>query len=381
MLDRELQIAESLQRMLDALRNEAERKPQQLADKLRDAEQRLAKLLEQIAALRQQIAGAEAKPSAANQSAEALDKRQQDTKQAIERLARELNRLQAAEAGKSAQSAAAKLAKPEANPTAKSNPPTGPSPSSQVQKAEQDLKTAAEQLAQRRQQAEDDLALVIVRRFQAELTEMVKRQQQVIDDTSALESSQAGETPSADQKKKITSIGEEERQLAGIAKEHSELLFGLEAVRVSLQDAEKRLRTAGSMLETQQMGQQVLDAERLALVRLESMLQAFAQTAVEAAPQQNAAPPPGAGGQNNAAQPQRRPTFELLQAKMLRMLQADLNERTEQYRQQTAASAAADRAELQREAQELAAEQARLAELVESMIKRDNEEQQQPPGP
>jgi hypothetical protein len=135
------------------------------------------------------------------------------------------------------------------------------------------------------------------------------------------------------------------------------------------------------MLDAREFGQPVVNAERLALARLEIILQAFAQTAAEAAPQQNAAPPPGAGGQNNANVPQRRPTFELLQAKMLRMLQAELIERTEQYQQRIDAAAAADHPNLQQEAQQLATEQARLAELVESMIKRDNEARQQPASP
>jgi hypothetical protein len=106
------------------------------------------------------------------------------------------------------------------------------------------------------------------------------------------------------------------------------------------------------------------------------MLEAFAQTAKEAAKNQNAAPPPGAGGQNN--QPQRRPTFELLEVKMLRMLQVDLNERTHTYQEKLAGQPPSDdaaKAALEREARELAVEQSRLAELVQNMLTRDNEKQ------
>jgi hypothetical protein len=63
--------------------------------------------------------------------------------------------------------------------------------------------------------------------------------------------------------------------------------------------------------------------------------------------------------------------------KMLRMLQADLQERTKAHQQQVAnlteTPDEAARADLQRESQELAMEQARLAELVEAMLARDNE--------
>ncbi len=63
------------------------------------------------------------------------------------------------------------------------------------------------------------------------------------------------------------------------------------------------------------------------------MRQAFAQTANEASqkPNGNNAAPPAAA--NNQQPPPRRPTFELLEVKMLRMLQADLNERTRQHEQ------------------------------------------------
>ena len=63
---------------------------------------------------------------------------------------------------------------------------------------------------------------------------------------------------------------------------------------------------------------------------------------------------------------------------MLRMLQADLNERTENFEQRLAAANAEEKAQIQQEAQELAAEQGRLAELVQKMLTRDNEQQQPP---
>jgi hypothetical protein len=376
-LDRETRIAANLQKVLDTLRNEAERKPQQVVDKLRAAERRLSALREQTAALRQQIADSEHKPATVTDEQRAQQStRQQETRREIETLSRELERLQAVEASKSTQSAAKRLE----NRDAKANPPDAaaqrPSSSNQVQKAEQDLKQAADELAQRRQQAEDDLALEFVRRFQTDLKEMVERQQHVLKQTNELD---AAHPPAAallpDQAKKATSLADEERQLADKAKEHSELLFGLGAVRLSLEEAERRLLAAGKLLGEQQIGPPAQNAEQLALNRLEGMLQAFAQTANEAAPKPNP-PPPNAGANNNPPQPQRRPTFELLQAKMLRMLQADLNERTQRFQERLAAPNAAEKAELQQEAQEPSAEQGRLVELVQSMLTRDNEQQQ-----
>ena len=65
---------------------------------------------------------------------------------------------------------------------------------------------------------------------------------------------------------------------------------------------------------------------------------------------------------------------------MLRMLQADLNERTAQHEKRAAAAAGnqAAKAGLDQEARDLAAEQGRLVELVQKMLSRDNEKQEQP---
>src|SRR5215210_6157601 len=62
-LERERQIADSLQQILNLLRNEGERRPQQLVDKLKQAAQQLAELQQQLAELRQQIAQAEHAPN------------------------------------------------------------------------------------------------------------------------------------------------------------------------------------------------------------------------------------------------------------------------------------------------------------------------------
>ena len=161
-----------------------------------------------------------------------------------------------------------------------------------MQKAEQDLKQAADELAQRRQQAEDDLALEFVRRFQADLTQMVERQQRVVKKTGELDASRqpaAALTP--DQTKQVENLAGEERLLAELSKEHSELLTGLEAVRLSLEESERRLLAAGKLLDDRHTGSPTQTAEKLALARLEGMLEAFAQTAEENTPKPNAPPP------------------------------------------------------------------------------------------
>jgi hypothetical protein len=222
----------------------------------------------------------------------------------IEQLARALDRLQADAAGRSTQSAANRL---------NHQPPGGnqnaanqrPSPSNQVREAEKDLEEAARQLAQRLQEAEFDVALEFVRRFQAELQEMIARQKSVIDDTVKLDKTrQPAARLTPQQTHKLGELAAAERELAGLAIEHSEVLHGLTAVEISLEEAARRLSAAADLLDKQESGPPAQQAEQHALSRLEGMMEAFAQTAAEAGQK-----PPGgnAGGQNGQ---QRRPTFE-----------------------------------------------------------------------
>jgi hypothetical protein len=373
-LARETQIAEDIQQLVAILRNTSEQRPERLADKLREAEQRLAELRAELAELGREIAQAERQPATTKDLARLSDE-QQRMRREIDRLARRLDRLQAEDAGESTRHAARKLVDQSAPGNQPPQAAQKPASSNQVQKAEADLEQAANQLAARRQQAEDDLALEFVRRFQAELSEMVERQRQVIEDTANVDTQrQPGEPPGERIAQRIGELADEERRLAQMAKEHSELLFGLGAVRVSLESAEQRLTAAAELLQERDTGPRARRAEEQALARLEGMMQAFAQTANDAA--QNPADPAGAGDPNQ--QQQRRPTFELLEVKMLRMLQVDLHKRTREHEQRVAALDGPPeeslRAEMQREARELAAEQGRLAELVQDMLTRDNEE-------
>jgi hypothetical protein len=379
-LARETQVAADLQQVIDALRGNHERQTEQIANQLRNAEQQLQRLQRQLADLRQQIAQAEQATSrATSQELQSLNDKEQELRDEIEKLARQLDRIDASDASQSTQRAAGRLHKRPQNEHDSPQTAGRPSSTTEVQKAEQDLDEAAQQLAQRRQQVEDDLALEIVRRFQQQLTDMVQRQRIVIDATVKLHASRGQDDPlPAADAEKTTNLANEERELAEMAKEHSELLVGLGAVRVSLEEAERRLAAAAKLLDDRHTGPIAQRAEQHALARLEGMMEAFSQTASEAAPNPDAQPGAGAGAQPN--QPQRRPTFELLEVKMLRMLQIELQLRTQEYEQRIAAQKTPPHgvqpADLQKEAQELAAEQRRLAELVQTMLNRDNEQEQ-----
>ncbi|HEY3395222.1 MAG TPA: hypothetical protein VGK58_21150 [Lacipirellulaceae bacterium] len=378
-LARESQIADKLQQVIDALRSQNKGATASLAQNLREAENQLAALREDAVALRQQLVDTEGQGNAASARQIAQLKTQQDSLQRdIDQLASQLDRLQASDAGQSARSAARRFDNRASSANRSPSQAPRPASSAAAEAAEQDLEQAAQQLANRRQQAEDDLALELVHRFQAELAEMVKRQQSVLNDTIEIERMRrpAGELYEATARS-VAKLADEERTLARLAREHGELLYGLAAVRISLEDAERRLDEAANLLKNGDTGPSVQRAERHALARLEGMFEAFAQTASEAALNIPAEQPQSQAAQQTQ-QARRRPTFELLEVKTLRMLQADLNERTRQFKASVeglSESASEDeQTELSREAQQLQAEQGRLSKLVDEMLNRDNEE-------
>jgi hypothetical protein len=374
-LEREAQIAADLRQVLDALRNTGARQPDQLADRLRAAEQRLASLREQVAALREQIARSEQQNAATTRREQAgqLASTQQTLQRDAERLADQLERMQADEASQSTRNAANRLQPPSSGEATEKSIAPRPSPSSEVQQAEQDLAQAAQQLAAQRQQAENDIALEFVRRFQAELGVMVERQKNVIRETNQVAAARELSKPRDEAVvRRVANLAREEHELATLAGEHAEALSGLGAVRLGLDEANRRLAAAAAILDDDDTGPVAQQAEQRALARLEGMLQAFVQTAAEAS--QNA-PSGNSGGDQAGQTPQRRPTFELLEVKMLRMLQVDLNERTREFEERLAGSSQlnnGDQAGLAGEAQVLQAEQRRLAELVQEMLTRDN---------
>jgi hypothetical protein len=351
-LEREQRTVADLQEMISALEGQPEQKLERLVDKLLQAERDLAALRNELAALRQQIAQATAGLPASQT--------QHELRARIEQLTRQLQRLQADAAAGSTRRAAERLAGERASARGK------------VEQAEQDLAEAAQQLAERRGQAEFDLQREFINRFLAALGPMVDRQRGVVDKTKELDAAREPRAPlTATQLQAVDQLAQTERALADETREHRELLFGLGAVRLSLGRAADRLAATGVLLAQHDTGPVAQQAGQEALERLEKIADALRQTADEAAGEPGGA---GAGAGPGGDQQRRQPAFDLLEVKLLRMLQAELNERTRDYQQRLseAGAAAADQGAFQREAAELAAEQGRLAELVREILARNN---------
>src|SRR5262249_2911793 len=145
--------------------------------------------------------------------------RQQQLRERIAQLARQLQQLQATDASKSTGQAGKKLAGKSEGQPAKSGA---------AQQAEQDLARAAQQLAARRAQAEEDLARAFLQRFQGELQTMIAEQQQVVDGTTQLaaklEDEQAARDNAQSNQTAMTELAAKEHGIATSAHDESELL-------------------------------------------------------------------------------------------------------------------------------------------------------------
>jgi hypothetical protein len=370
-MEGETHVADSVQQLIDSLRERSRLRPEELVSRLRAAEKELAADRTGLAKLRGQLAHEEQRAGEAgskSSTSASANEQQKNLQAKISQLARQLRQLQATEAGKSAGQAAQKLG---GQSGGQSEGQSGSG--SAAQQAEQDLANAARQLAQRRAQAEEDLSREILQRFQSELQTMIGGQQEVIRVTKELGTRSGGQATDSDSsadQKVVAGLAGKERDLATTAREHSELLAGLHVIGLALAEAADRLGDAAAQLGQQQLGDATQDAEQQGLARLEQIAAAFEQ-AKQAAGKQSG----GSGNSNGGGNQAKRPIIELFEAKLLRSLQADLRERTESLEQKTAASkvqTAETRAAAEREAEDLAAEQGRLAELVEQLRTRDN---------
>jgi hypothetical protein len=366
-LVREAEIVRAIDEVLDLLRDRTTLSPEELIARLQAAEQKLAALRGELSELQRDLAAAEKLPDAAK-ATQSIRERQQQLRQQISRLGRELARLDAAAASRSTRQAADKLAE-----QADSPPPQPPQPanSRDVERAEQDLAEAARQLAERRAQAEDDWAQKFLERFQVALAAMVADQKTVIATTEAIDK-ERGKSLTPNQIGTVKDLSAKEHQLADEALAQAEWVSGLQVFGVALANATEELNRAAEQLDADATGETTQQAERRALERFEQIVWALEQTAAQA----QQPPPPGEAGNAGAGGQQPRPLFDLFEVKLLRMLQADLNQRTQQFHDRTLGNAdpagklpAADF----QAAQQLAAEQRRLAELAAELAARDSE--------
>ncbi len=345
------QVVEDLEYLLEELRNRREQDLKKRVEGLREAERKLADLQNQLGQLRDKIASSES-PS---HDAQTIQKKQELTRQSQElaertwTLARQLKRLQADQAGQNANQAGSQL-------QTSAEPPSG----KQARAAKKNLDEAARQLADARRQAEQELAQQQSEELREAIRVAIATQVDVLDQTRNFDQQrEADRKLSVEQAEAVGELARQESQLVHQVQQWKELAKTLGAFQFALSQTGDNLQQATQLLRQQQTANPTQVSETKALNRLQQMA-----SALQVDPPSDDEDDPGGEGQpggqpgEQAGNPEQGAQLQLAELKLLRAMQAELNERTE-----LGATAG----------EQLAEEQGDLAQLVLEILARNND--------
>lgn len=356
------QVVENLQEILDILANRRESELARLTKKLREAEGDLTQLAEQEESLRKRMDEAAQHPEAQrHRELESLAAEQETLREETERMMRRLERLLAERVAETAQKAAEKMGQ-----AAKSSRQgDGKAAGFQAHQAKEMLDEAARQLAQKRRQADVELAMEQLAQLQDTLQSVQKRQEKALEETRRLDRlrESQGELSRA-QAASLYDLAREQKSLQSETQDLAGNLASAEVFQLVLAAAASEMRRAGALLDRRQTDTPTQQAEQNALARLGQLLDALKPDPPEEHPGDS-----GAGrGQGNKNQPsQGQAIRNFAQLKLLRLLQEDVNRRTRELDKRPTTTTSPD-PEIRRQYAEISEEQGRLATLLMSLI-------------
>jgi hypothetical protein len=351
------QIAADLQEVLDILANRRQQELSRLVQKLSEAEGELRGIRQRQELLRHglETAGSRAKSEPPRDELRTLGRSQEELRQATERLARLLERLLAELAGQTAQRAAADMGR--AGAAATQGDSTAAVREARI--AEDSLDETMRRLAARRLTAQAELAIEQLARLEDALKLLRRQQGHVLDETRGLEAlGQRGLLGRAeiagllDLARLEQSLRVETARLAGI-------MTAAGPFHLVLAAAETEMGQAAALLDARQTGTATQEAEQRAIERLDLILKALE-------PEKSGSGPSGGdgGGDQEKPGPQPEGVQSLSEIKLLKLLQEEINLRTQKLA--AAVAAAGKVSDEHRQAfTQLSADQGRLAEMVE----------------
>ena len=366
-------IAEHLREVLDVLANRRENELVRLVKKLREAEAQLDDLAQKQEALQGQFQAAAKNPDEKQREEDLkrLSRQEQQLKQETERMSRQLQRLSAPEVAKKTNLASEKME--QAKKLGEKG--EGKKAGDQAEAAKKDLEDAKRQLAEKRRQAEVDMATEQLARLADTITAVRKRQQGALDETRRLadlgqtqaQLSQAQQVSLIDLARLQWSLEEE---TAGVARR----LMGAEVFALALSGSAREMARSAGLLDRRQVGADTQAAQLDALARLDQLLEALKPEVREEEGPQNQGG--GAGGGKSPSSPAEA-IKALAQLKLLKLMQDDVNSRT-----RTLEEAFGSMDDLADEAVqryvELSEEQGRLAELILGLISPQDDPENDP---
>lgn len=362
---RQEQIVDDLREILDVLANRRENELERLVKQLRDAEAALAEMAEKQEGLKKQIEEAEglSNQEERRRQLERLGRQQQELQEDADRMARRLERLMAESAGQKVAEAAGKMG--EASQSAQQGNCRGAS--QQAGEAKKDLDEARRRVHQRRMEAEVQLALEQLARLEQTLQGMHRHQEVVIEETLRLDQLARDQGAlSRAQAASLVQLARDQNLLRSDTVALTEKLAGADVFNLALSGAAREMGRAAALLDRHQTGAPTQQAEQNALRRLGQLLEALKPEEPEE-PDDDENAGAGQGGQQGSQPPPGSGVQTLVELKLLKLLQQEINQRT-QALEQTFGQAESLPDENRREYVQLSEEQGRLAELLLDLI-------------
>ncbi len=322
--DAQKQIERDLKKLVDSLESRRENDLRRLVQALKEAEQQMQNLRRQQAMNRLKTEEAKKIPDE-QQRKEELEKLAKEQKQIEEELKRQLERLRklAVDAQRPGSRAASRMSKAsqqqqEADPDEAMD---------QQDQALADLEDVQDQIEDARRDAEEQLAMEQLSRIRDDLANLGKRQSNLVTEVEGYDKSRADNGLTLPQKKSVVGLGRAEE---AVRDETSDLVDRLDAAPVysrTLKQAADAMTDASKRLRTADPGDDTLRGMRLASRRFEQLLEALKPDPNQGGQQ---------GGQQQGGQQQGGPQGggdgipTVAQLKMLRILQEEINERTDE---------------------------------------------------
>lgn len=359
--DGQQQVKRELDELLDILSNRREQELSRLVKRLREAESELEQLRKRQDGLKKKIDEANRieDPTERKRQLERLSREQKELQEEAARMARRLERLQADKAGKSTQSAASKMGKGgQAGQQGQ-----GDEAGEQAEKAQKDLDEAQEQLAERRKQAEVDLAREQIARMQDGLKSLHEQQQALLGETMRLEGLRKSQGRfSRSQIISLRDLARAQRNLQGESKAIAEKVASAEVFHLALETVSEEMGRAGAGMEAQQTDEPTQRIERDVLRRMAQLLDALKSAGKQGGQQDG-----GAGGGGNQQNPAAQDSIRALaEVKLLKLMQEDVNDRFQRLADgREKISPDEQAAEIDR----LSAEQGKLADLMQNFTR------------
>ena len=353
----------SLAELLDLLANRRDRELAQTVKGLQATTTEMQGLVQRQAALQAEIDAAAAEPveSARKRQLQRLTKEAERLAAEAKELARTLERLEARRPAEAIGEAANSLTG--AGEAASSG--DAEQTQQRSREAERLLAEAQRQLHDELRQAQQDLLREQMARMEQLIGGIVVREQNLLAETLRLERLRGQQRAKLDRGQQVTlrGLAAEQRTLADEVGQLTAKLEGVEAFVFALEVAQRQMQRAANLLQRGETDNAPQEAEQAAITSLEQLLEALkpdepsALTDSSPPSEQNPMPPPG----NDTG------LHSLAELKLLKLLQEELNRRTEQL--ETSAKTSKFNADQLLELDALSQEQGKLADMVLDLIK------------